>query len=752
VNARRGGAIALTCLLLAVQLPGVAAAQTTTTTPAIDVQLVSQDAFVLAGQDMRIELKVSGAVDTAVDVKAQVYARVGYNSRTQQVDPVARAQLRDIVDAGDVRAIRQPIINLYTPSFKSVYDPARQVVTLSIPAGTGNVSAGVYPVSIEVRTARQGSTRPLITSLVRIADIDSQAPPLNLAMVLPVQTATGLQPDLQTSIAPAERARLDGLATMFGDDYPGFPLTLAPNPETFDALERGTAEDGGTLAHLKDMSEQREVIGTTFAPLDEEAWRANGLSYLLGQQLDAGLNTLKRTAVASSAQLATDVAITDPADTPATLDLRRALGSGRVVVDEDRLEPLAEQAFPSTILRTFTLDDASGSELRAAAADSRLSRMAAELSAATNPGARALISQRIVADLAAAYFDDPKLLRGTIVVLPADWAVNPTIHDVLIPTLSALPILRPVTLEQFFATVPRSSQSAGSAPAASTPLRRELRPAVPTDLAEYAQQVGRASKRVDGFEQLLEDKTRAHAITADLHDLSLASADTRLNPARRREYLDRVEDTVDRRLHAPDGGPPIVAPKPTRVTMTSRRAEIPLDLENRLDFNVQVRIELRSDKLEFPDGYLQDPVTLTPGANHLLIDVRTKTSGDSLLEIDISPTMKAPDTGITTFARARYTIRSTALSGVGFALCIGALLVLMVWWFRHARRTRQTKRRAIADAAVAAVAEAPGTPGDPTPAGTNGNAAPTIVLDDALRTVTVPEGSTIPPSPGGTES
>jgi hypothetical protein len=134
--------------------------------------------------------------------------------------------------------------------------------------------------------------------------------------------------------------------------------------------------------------------------------------------------------------------------------------------------------------------------------------------------------------------------------------------------------------------------------------------------------------------------------------------------------------------------------------MTSRNAEIPLDLENRLPFAIQIQIQLSSEKLDFPDGYLRTE-TLAPGPNHFDISIRSRVSGDSLLEVTVVPL--DAEAGVASFARARYTIRSTALSGVGFALSMIALLVLIVWWFRHARRTRRHKRRAAADAAVASV-------------------------------------------------
>jgi len=47
---------------------------------------------------------------------------------------------------------------------------------------------------------------------------------------------------------------------------------------------------------------------------------------------------------------------------------------------------------------------------------------------------------------------------------------------------------------------------------------------------------------------------------------------------------------------------------------------------------------------------------------------------------------------------ARYTVRSTVVSGVGIFLTIGAFVFLAIWWITHWRRSR---RRPIGPATLA---------------------------------------------------
>ena len=75
--------------------------------------------------------------------------------------------------------------------------------------------------------------------------------------------------------------------------------------------------------------------------------------------------------------------------------------------------------------------------------------------------------------------------------------------------------------------------------------------------------------------------------------------------------------------------------------------------------------------------------------------------------------IRTPD-GKELLASSKVTIRSTALSGVGIALTIGAALTLTVWWLRHAYNRRRAAR-------VAARPPPPSAPEEPAPAAAAGS-------------------------------
>jgi hypothetical protein len=56
----------------------------------------------------------------------------------------------------------------------------------------------------------------------------------------------------------------------------------------------------------------------------------------------------------------------------------------------------------------------------------------------------------------------------------------------------------------------------------------------------------------------------------------------------------------------------------------------------------------------------------------------------------------SPD-GERRLSTSRYTVRSTAVSGAGLVLSLGAGAFLVVWWARHWRRTRRSARLVASD-------------------------------------------------------
>jgi hypothetical protein len=149
----------------------------------------------------------------------------------------------------------------------------------------------------------------------------------------------------------------------------------------------------------------------------------------------------------------------------------------------------------------------------------------------------------------------------------------------------------------------------------------------------------------------------------------------------RATYLDGVSGAIDEQLSS------IVPPAAQTVTLTDRAGDIPLTIDNQLDYPVEVRIVLESAKLEFPEGNVRK-VTLPPSTpTQVDVPVESKASGAFPLDVEV----QSAD-GRVSLGSSRVTVRSTAISGVGLLLSIGAGAFLLLWWARHWRSVRRDRR------------------------------------------------------------
>jgi len=178
-------------------------------------------------------------------------------------------------------------------------------------------------------------------------------------------------------------------------------------------------------------------------------------------------------------------------------------------------------------------------------------------------------------------------------------------------------------------------------------------------------------------------------ITADnprVHDFEsrlLVAGAAELSDTDRGRYLDGLRGSISAETHK------IEPPPRQTISFTARDGVVSLTLRNTTGYPVKVHLVLEAEKLEFPDhadGTVD--VTLAEERTQVQFNVRTRASGDSPLDVSVM----APD-GELQVGRTRITVRSTAFSGVGIVLSVGAGTFLAVWWIRNVVKTRRDRRR-----------------------------------------------------------
>jgi hypothetical protein len=232
--------------------------------------------------------------------------------------------------------------------------------------------------------------------------------------------------------------------------------------------------------------------------------------------------------------------------------------------------------------------------------------------------------------------------------------------------------------------------------------QRDLTPTSPSSLGTYPGHLRATLTRADGFRSMVTmpappeppaTDPGALPVTAGLEladsidQVALSSGSTAFDEQTREDYLDGANSRIDDQLAQ------ITTEKQSVVTLTSRNGKIPLTINNGLDYPVQVRIVLESDKLDFPNGAVMDHVPLPPRVpTRVDVPVQARASGAVKLEAPNT----SPHDGLR-ITSGRVNVRSTAVSGVGLVLTIAAGLFLLLWWGRHFRRTRRDKRLIASD-------------------------------------------------------
>lgn len=523
--------------------------------------------------------------------------------------------------------------------------PGRKVLTAGL-------RPGVYPIQIEVVDGGGRTRSGTLAFLTRVPsgeEAGADDPPLLVAPVVPLDAPPSVAPDGEAGI-PAElltqvEATTDGLDIideLFGEPL---PVTLAPRPESIEALAR---DDGrSVVGALHDGTANRQVLDAPYVEVPLSSWVEAGLDDELTAQRVRG-NTVLTTwlgPVDSSTFLATSGLTATAA--AALWDV-----GVRTVIDATRLDRAAPTTTP------FTVPAGAGRTLTSATADDTLT---AAMTVRDDP---VLDQAGLAAELMFLATEDDTA-KGVVLLTPPGWPGRPDDVIGLAATLLApgAPV-RAATVADLVATVP-------------TGAGRDLPGTLLPDLGDQPALLRQARDRLRSYASLTgtDDPT-----VASLDQRLLLSGSTALPLDVRSRYTEVVLDTIDRDL---DG---IEAPPRQTITLTSSDGSIPLTLRSRFSRPVQVVVEVDAGtRIQFREG-TRKLVTLSPGINRVPVPVHARAPGETAVDI----TLRTPD-GAEVLDEVRYTVRSTAIPGIGLVLSVGAALFLLLWWFRHWRATRRAR-------------------------------------------------------------
>jgi len=545
------------------------------------------------------------------------------------------------------------------------------------PLGMRVDGQGVFPVLVSLIDAGDDELDHFVTHLVRLPTTDSAARALGFSLVVPFAGPPGYQPDGQARVAEGDLARYAAAARALAD-HPDVPLVVDPSPETVESLA-DSGEDGASV--VRDVARAqagRQVLSGTFTPIDLGSFVASPdpiAADEVTRQVTTGNDVL---AAELGSRPDRSTALVDRSVTPDALTRLNEIGVDQLVIPEDQLGALSGQAAQVTFTQLFDVVNGEGRPMRSAMADAAL---ASRLRATSDP---VLNAHLVIADLAVLFFDRPNAARGAVLAVPRDMDVPSATYDALLGSLSRASIdegivegghqiVAPLTLDDFFDTVQTSTNG-------SRPLVRQYDADAPGDISDLLDGVRDVRSRISSFATVVG--SGAGAARIPVLDRQVLVAETAgLDDDVRRAYFDGVGSSIDGQLAG------IITPADQQVTLTDRSGDVPLTIENRLDYPVDVQVVLSSAKLEFPEGNTRT-VTLPP-ATPTQVDVPVEAKASGAFPVDV--TVRSPD-GALVLGTARYDVRSTAISGVGLLLSIGAGAFLLLWWARHFRNIRRDRR------------------------------------------------------------
>ena len=548
---------------------------------------------------------------------------------------------------------------------------------------------GVYPVEVQLVNTGVAS-RSFVTWLV-VVDTSTPKPiekKLSVAFVFQAVADPIALPDGSDDpavVAEMKRGgRLDKIAAFLAHTS-GFRASLVLGPETAQAWKRLALHDPAIKASFARvraaaLRSTTEVLPTPYVPIDAAALEAAGLgSYLTGEtgQFATGARALRSALGANPATPAQSAFIDPPSTTDAAVDVFRQMLIDRVAV---RDQALIQISHPFSPAEAFVLETA-GVGTRAVATAPFVEDLF------NGPDPSALRAERVVAALAEIAYETPSIPRAIVIAPPARWKPDLTTMDTVVAGLRTLPLVESATLDDVFGSI-ATEQALG------TDVQRRLLPAVPpptpvnpfeyqsvaNELAAYSEVVGPGDPVVVAGDASL-----------------LTTLSTSISPERAHTALSNIDSAVHRFTSG-------VTADEKRVTLTARRAAVPLSFENRLApaRDVKVRVHLESAKLNFPNGADQS-VTLKPGSNTIRFTVEARASGTFPMTISVT----SQDGKLAFGAPVRVTVRSAVFGGWAVGLTVAALVFLAGWWANHFRRSRRNRRRATSPAPVPNPAPAP---------------------------------------------
>ena len=500
--------------------------------------------------------------------------------------------------------------------------------------------AGVYPVTVDLRTGDQLLLGRLVTHLARLPDGGSTALPVVLGVDLHAVRPSPLAvPDLTT---------VDTWLTALAD-HP-VPVTLGITPALVDDLAGDTR-----LSTLRAIASRGQLVDGPDQRVDEAELVTEGLDAEL-DELDAlGLRTLQ-----------SRLGVTPLPDAWLARD----------VVSSRRLEVLAGRGTTTAIVPSTVVQ--SDADEAATLGRARLPVGAADLTVLVSPSHMVDplyddVDVRLATAHLLSYWSvmalGPTRPDEVAAWFPWDRAPSSEMLDGLLVGITSSPLFEVTALGD----LPPVSEGAPTVTFVGPP-------AQPDTLPEPLDELRTALSMSAGLRSMVADSDVGRSYL-DLRATLLSGFSLDLGAEEQRLLWRSVQAGVRRETSVVE--PPVIE----SVRLAGRRGQLPLTFVNTGDYPLRVQVDFISDKVTFV-GLPNQRTTLqiAPGAETHEFEVEARAAGTFPLEI----AMSSPD-GSLPLGSSRLTVRSLGAGNLGLMLAAAALVALGGWWILWVRSSHRQR-------------------------------------------------------------
>lgn len=644
-------------------------------TESAQIALRTQSSYTLLGGGVALDVQVKGA-SPASQVRVEAFPAV----RTVET-------LTSFSDGEPLTS--KPFWSHDYPAATLPSSEDGQAQIISIPLGYDGpttapvVDPGNYPLQVTLIDGT-GSTKDSFTTLMVVAEDRPAA--ATVAPIISIESQPGLLPNGDLNQVLLDDFEGDGrlndlLSSLMA--YPNVAVTLQPNPETVDAVNRsstkafaeGQAALPLSLGAMRGLAArpQAQVIPSTFAPVDLAGVVHEARAHA-EMQLDMGYATI------TSAWSVSPDGTTYMVDyvTPELVNFLAARGVNRIISTSDAWvvagdsgsapEPgiagVAEDVFNTETAVAGAEAPAETPQMKAVVLDPVPNQL---LSSCTSDSARV---QALLA-----YFNLRRDSAKPIVfATPPRWDGSRELISEMLAGMDVAPFVDAVTVATASQVEPAQSVTPAAEEAQAVPLGRAAASEVSLTIESL-------------YDALPDDQARALMTRNLLISQSRRWADVD-GPSTRTAYYwgataPRQEFTTA-----------IRAPENQDIRLTSQEASIPISIRNDFSVPVLARITLESPRLELLDQG-ENLLELKPGLNVHEFRVAARGSGNAPLRVLIT----SPD-GRIVFADSNITVRSTVMSGVAWLITVVALAFLLLWWARSVIKRRRIAVEQEAETAI----------------------------------------------------